>query len=73
MANYIITYTSDKMEALDDDFFIVKIVAHNQKDVDIIINNVERYFDGVVVTLEQEEPKTKKRRNINSDRRSDKH
>jgi hypothetical protein len=64
-----ITYTCDEVHNLDDDFLLLEIEAHNQGDADLIVSNIERFFNGVTIFCEEEEPPKKKRRECNSDRR----
>lgn len=68
MKTFRITYTCDETHDLDDDFILLEFVAHTQADADLIIHNIEKFFHGVTVSCETEEPKPR-RRKINSDRR----
>lgn len=61
---YVVTYTSDRMSSLDDDFYCVKIMAHTPQDAYTIIQNVESHFGAVVVTMEEEEPTVRKKRRV---------
>ncbi len=59
---YIVTYTQTSTENLDDDFVVLEIRAHNQRDAEIIMSNIETMFDGTTITIEQEEVKKRVRR-----------
>ncbi len=59
---YIVTYTQNVSENLDDDFTVLEIRAHSQKDAELIMSNIERLFDGITITIEQEEEKKRVRR-----------
>lgn len=61
---YTITYCNSKQDDLDSDFILVYIEAHSHEDAMTIVNNIERYFDGVTVTCEPKEadPRQKKQR-----------
>lgn len=69
MPKYTVTYTTDKAQHLDDDFFLIEILAHTQKEAELIINNVERMFNGVTVQCEEHVPPRKRKDKTNSDRR----
>lgn len=73
MPKFIVTYTTDHAENLDDDFAIIQIHAHNQKEVDLIINNIERMFKGVTIQCEESTQAKSKRKRVNSDKRIPKH
>jgi len=66
---YIITYTTDTAERLDDDFVAIEIQAHNDSDANVILENIERFFGAVTITIEEVEVIKRKRKLVNSDRR----
>ncbi len=70
--NFIVTYTTQHgKEYLGDDFVVVEILTHNEYDANIVMDNIEKIFDGVVIECaEEEHPRQKnKKRKVNSDRR----
>lgn len=67
--HYIISYTDSHVEALEEDFVLLEIMAHNYEDAMIIVANMERYFDGVTIECVEEEKKQTHRKRGNSDKR----
>ena len=67
---YAITYSSSKQEDLDSDFVLVYIEAHSHADAMTIVNNIERFFDGVTVTCEPIEPEKKRLRKRRREQRA---
>lgn len=60
-AAYTITYTSQKARELDDDFVMLCIEAHSYDDAMQIVQNIERYFDGVTITCQENDDETPKK------------
>jgi hypothetical protein len=71
MARHRVTYTSDHLAALSDEFDMQSILAYTDKEAALIIHNIERFFGGTTICCEEEVKPRRLRKRENSDKRKD--
>lgn len=69
MARHLVMYTSDQLAALSDEFDLQSILAYTDREAELIMHNVERFFGGTTICCEKQERPRRTRKKENSDRR----